>query len=618
MNIRFLLIIVVIALFMSLGANSFADQETQPPVPGLRMGNESARRIDTNDQMRMVRQFMSRGAYISAADLLENMFSEDPTNREVADLLLSCYDLLKAYPKAEMLLKRQLESNPYDYSYHERLLDIYLRLGVDSVITRQMNNIFDKFPGNPDIYRSVISRLVNYGYNDRATDLIEKGRQEFGNDHLFSLENASILEIKGDYYKAVMEYLTAVHQDTLLKQEVDRKLSKLIRYPDAPDKVIAALNDVIDTLPGDVFASSVLQEAYMTGHRYQEAFDVCIRVDSLTEGDGRQLMIYLRRCYERKLYDQVIKVANYIERRDFNKDIISEYRYYYADALAKSGRPADAILVYKEIKDTYPQRRDQVRALLEMGKVFRYQMQNYDSAGVYFDSVINIYHGGSYYVVALDEIATMYMAEGKLDSAEAAYNQLGKIRNTEDMLEKISYNLAMIDLFRKNYNKADTAFRRLITSYPRGFYINDALINSLTIRESQLGYPEALDKYVQALYYRTMLKPDSVEKMLQEVIDMGNTPLIGQSSYTLAEYYIQQSDTIAALNVIDDISENYPDDYFYPYCLKLRADIYARGEATKDRATEIYKSLLEKFNTYPFIGETREALQRLESDQPPS
>nr|MBN2277785.1 hypothetical protein [candidate division Zixibacteria bacterium] len=619
MKIKLLSILILMFVAMSgFVGIVLADDQSPKAIPGLKMGNESGKARSAADEIAMVRQFMSRGAYISAADMLEDMYSKDPSNREVVDLLLTCYDILKAYPKAELLLNRQLEKNPFDYQYHDRLLEIYLRLGVDSVITTCLSNILIRFPGNPDVYRSIIAKLVLFGYNDRAAEMIAEGRRTFGNVALFAMENASILEIKGEYYRAVREYFTAVQNDSLLKPQVDRKLSLLVRYPDAPDEVIRALREITDSLPGNLFAHTVLQEAYMTGRRYSEAFDVSLKVDSLMAGDGRQLLVYQRRCYERRLYDQVIRVAEYIERRDFNRDIISDYKFYYADALAQSGRPAEALTQYSEIVKKYPQRRDQARALIEMGRVYRYQIRDYDLARVYFDSVAAMHHGGTFYAEAMEEMALMAMVEGQLDSAEAAFDRIGTLRNQEELTEKIDYHRAMILLFRKKYEEADLAFRKLMTIFPRGFYFNDALANSLNIRESQLGYPKALDKYTEALYYEVRLMPDSVEERFREVIGMGETPLVGQSSYRLAGYYLEMQDTISALEVINEMERNYPEDYYFPYCLKMRGDILAQGEATKDRAAEIYRTLLGKYNTYPFIGEARETLQKIKLLQPPS
>jgi tetratricopeptide (TPR) repeat protein len=564
----------------------------------------------------LIRDLIRRGAFISAAGLLEDMYAQNPDNREIVKLLLGCYTELKAFPKAELLLKRQLEKSPFDYFYHERLLDVYLKLGIDSTIDGHIESIFERFPGNQSIYRAVIARLVDYGYGEKALGLIERGRQQFGNQSLFALERAALFETKGDYYAAVGEYMSAVRTDTTAVATADRKLASLIRHPGAAGEVIRALKDMVDSLPEDVYALKVLQEACTKDGRFEDAFDISIRVDSLTESKGMELFRYLTLCRERKLYDQVIRMSEYLDRKDFRKDIISEYKFFYAEALYRTGRYHDAVAVYSYIYDSYPQPRDKALALLEMGRIYRYGLNDLDSARVYFDSTVSSYNISPAHNAAWSEIARLHLVKGKLDSAEVVYRKLEKWSRSDQAREIVAYNLGMIQFYRKNFDEADLAFRKLITDFPRGFYVNDALINSLIIRDSKSAYAKPLSLYAEALYFEVRLMPDSVSVRFKTIIELGRTPLAGLSRYRLAGFYSGLGDTVNALQTIRRMEEESPDDYFYPYALKLKGDILRQDPAKREQAGEIYKELLEKYDSYPFVGEIRETLQKMELVQP--
>jgi tetratricopeptide (TPR) repeat protein len=183
--------------------------------------------------------------------------------------------------------------------------------------------------------------------------------------------------------------------------------------------------------------------------------------------------------------------------------------------------------------------------------------------------------------------------------------------------EQVDYQLCMIKMYLKDYEQADLLFRKMMADYPRGFYFNDALINTLIISESAMMYKQSLDEYVEALYFELRMMPDSVENRYLAIKNRGSSPLVGLSYLKLAEHYAALSDTVGALEMIDEMKRVLPDDYFYPYTVKLKGDIlYNQKKA--DEAEILYRALLENNSTYPFAGEIRMRLQEIERRKPAS
>lgn len=563
------------------------------------------------ERIAMARQMMAQGAFISAVNLLENIYADEPDNRDVINMMLACYMELKVYPKAEMLLQRQLDSNPTDYAFQSQLLDVYIQIGQDSLIRKQTETILERFPGNRDIYFALIRPLIRNGYPEMAMNLIEQARREYRDDKLFLLEAASILEIRRRYYDAVMEYNRASRADSVTAAEADRRTALLIRYPDAPEEVVRALKAILDENPRDEYALKFLSEAYIQQGRYPDAFASVIRLDSLSGGTGHEVIDYLRRCRDRHLHRQVVDVAEYIIRHRADSTAFSGYRHYYAEALVGLGRYREAMAAYSYIADSLPQARERAEALLKIGNIYRYNLRQYDSALVFYDSVSRHYRIGGVDRLARVERALMALVQGDVDMARDSLSKFRDDRLLTNYAEFIDFRLAMIDFFAGEFDAADMQFRKIMEAYPRGFYLNDALIHSLIIRESQLGFEEVLGEYAEAglFEYRQMI--DSAIGRLRGVIERGETPLVGTAIYRLAEIFIGRADTAAALALVERIAGDYPEDYFLPYCLKIKADIFGIREDRREEAADIYKTLLEKYGHYPFVGEVRESLQRL-------
>jgi len=570
-----------------------------------------------NENVALARQLVSRGAFMSAADLLESEYAGRNRSPAVINLLLTCYRELKAYSKAEVLLKRQIRRQPGVFMYYSNLLELYLITGEDAEVEPMLDTINAHFPVHQDYMKIQLRLLIEYGRTGQALALIEEGRRELQREDLFSSEAASIYEILQDYRHAVNEYYRLAAGDSLMSKIAERGLSTLIRYPGAAPEVILALTDILKDEPTNVFANKMLLEAYNRNQQYVKAFAICIALDSLIEAGGKEVYNYIRRCCDRKLHQQVIDASEFIESQDFDKGVISQYKFFYAEALAGVGRYRDALMHYNEIEKTYTHLRDKAAALLEMGNIHRYHLHEVDSARHYYREITNRFHQGVPYIKAMLELANLHVVDGNLEKARQSYEALSNIQLNRDYLEYISYMLAMIHFFEKNFAEAEMGFRKLIEDYPRGYYVNDALMHSLIIGENALGAAPALESFADAEYFAERLMPDSVEHRLVRIRELDYSPILGLTGYRLATFYLQSSDTSTALAIIKDMEDNYAEDYYFPYCLKLKGDIYAADETMRESAIEIYRVLLEKYGMYPFIGEVRDTLQRLKGYQPP-
>lgn len=587
---------------------AFAQQKLQPQKV-MELGDNDK---SNSSEFQLIHQLLAQGAYIAAANMLEGLYELKPDDRNVISLLLLCYTELKAYSKAEMLLQRQLEKNENDYLYQFQLLEIYQKTGVDSSVTKQINRILDRFPGDQDVYLGLVQVLIRDGYTEKATELILRAREEFKNKNLYTLHLATLYETKQSYYEAVMEYFKATETDSATAVAAEKKTATLIRYPLAPREAVRAFRDILDSLPNNVYALKYLSETYIRQGEFTEALEIVVRIDSVLNKEGRELLGYLRKCRERKLYDQVLQTAEYFERMYPENNALMNYRSYRAEALRGLKQPYQAINTYNLIIDSSQNKRDVFNALYEIGNIYRYDLIDYDSARIIFDSVtIKCPYGQIVYLANLEK-AKLFLVEGDLENAAVFFTGLIHDRLPEENIEYLEYNLAMIDFLGKDFENAELKFRKLMQKFPRGFYLNDALNNSLIIGESFLVAPEVLSEYAEALLFQYRLMPDSMESHFNSIINGRLTSLTGITFYQLADYYARNNADKKALDIIDKIEKEYPDDYFYPYCLKIKGDIFSRDEDKKDKASEIYRLILTDYGNYPFLGEIRKKLQELE------
>ncbi|HEX2897893.1 MAG TPA: hypothetical protein VHP63_07590, partial [candidate division Zixibacteria bacterium] len=69
---------------------------------------------------------------------------------------------------------------------------------------------------------------------------------------------------------------------------------------------------------------------------------------------------------------------------------------------------------------------------------------------------------------------------------------------------------------------------------------------------------------------------------------------------------------------VDRMESEHPESYYFPYGLKIKADVLLSRPDSIAQVKEIYKRLLENYQNYPFINEVREKLRNLETGAKPS
>jgi outer membrane protein assembly factor BamD (BamD/ComL family) len=74
--------------------------------------------------------------------------------------------------------------------------------------------------------------------------------------------------------------------------------------------------------------------------------------------------------------------------------------------------------------------------------------------------------------------------------------------------------------------------------------------------------------------------------------------------------YFDQQRLDQAVASADSLISLYPDSYYLPFGLKLKADVFLLSAHTKDQALVIYHTLLEQYGFYPFAAEIRDIIRR--------
>lgn len=613
MRSKLLLLLLLSGLFITSAPVAHAEETQKVRVLDVELIKHTPD-SEVEQKVRTARKLIKKKNYEGASALLETLYEQDSENRVVVNLLFICYNRLGYLLKAEALSRRLVERAPENYVNRLRLAEILAKQARLEEAELAYREAVSLIPHN-DVarYRTVLQSMIGHGFEAMALTLIDTARARLADSALFALDRGEILERQNDYRQASEEFFAAL-EDTSSRtaSNAEKKLLALLDYPESSAEVEKSLLEQTD-VKVNVRAAKILSSFYLKAERFDRAFDFAVIRDSLEGQEGSSVLNFMRSSRERKLYHQLARMAEHVLNSYDNHPIIGETYFLYGNALVQLGRFDDAIAAYDTIFATFPRVQDKAEALYRIGNIYLNHLNDCPRALIFFDSVISHYNAGLGFLNAKLAVPYCYLRQGILNEAGSAFENLLTRRLDEDAKEAVEYNLALILFFEKQFDSSVVAFRKLLVDYPRGFYVNDALQLLLLLEEAK-GAPKLLYDFSNALLFEQMRLPDSTATKLLLIVNNSNRALADVALYKLAMLSLSWADSLAAIEFIEQLAEEFPESYYLPYGMKAKADIYLARPDGEKQARSIYRRLLEEYPNYPFISDVRKTMRQLEGE----
>jgi tetratricopeptide (TPR) repeat protein len=610
---RLTLIAATVVLAVAMLCSDVSSQQGQNPFEGKPpislTGQAPAERLA------LARKLIRSHNYQGAADVLELVIGTNVDDGTTVNLLKNCYDQLKQYDKIEGLMRRALERTPDAMGYRLSLAEALVRQGRPSDGAAEYKTAVAAI-GIPDPNRQmlVVRSMMMVGLDSLALSFIDDFRQSSHDSLLFGVERGNILESRSRYADAAREYLRTLNLDsTTNKITAENRLLDLLAFQTSAAEVERVLTQHVDST-ASIRTLSLLADHYLRAGDYDRAFSLSLRLDSLGGSPGLGLMRFLQACQERKMWAQVARMGDYMLTRPVDSQYIGAVEFARAEALVELGRFTEAIDAYQRLATNVESSRMKADALYGLGVLHAEYLHDPRTALTFFDSVVATSSRGLSYLNARMSVAHCHLRLGDTAVARERFSIIRDNLGPETVLEESAYFLGLISFFEHQYDSASVQLRRLMVSYPRGFFVNDAL-SLLMILSDAKGADTLLGDFSSGLFFQQQERFDSARVQLLKVADAENKVLADVALYRLARMEVQRSDSSAASETIDRLIGEYPESYYLPLGMKLKADMLFDGKRNVEQARELYRQLLESYPDYPFTNEVRDRLREIESQK---
>lgn len=607
------ILLVLLAVSTNSAKADIAPRATPTPTPRVSQLIISDKKTEFNERLNLARQLMRSKNYQGASAILEILYEQDGNHSVVINQLVQCYDHLKYYSKAAELVRRQTIQQPKNFHYQITLAEFLVRQdSLESGARAYHKALTLAVQGDRARYLAVVNSMMLHALDSLAFDLIDSLRLETNDSTLFAIHRGTVYEHSKKYSLAAHEFYLALDSSSTDAGTAEKKLMSLLEFVESSQEVQQTLIDLAQER-SEVRLLRLLAAYYLKSYRFDDAFDFAVKQDSLEGFKGISLLTFLHGCRERELYFQTARMGEYIISHYPDKPIIAETYFTYADALTHLEMYDSAIVVYNRIKAIMPRSQDKAEAVFRIGEIHAENFNDCRTALVYYDSVISDYAAGLGYAKSQLARPHCFLRMGDLERAKSEFENLSMRQMNEDIKEEVQYTLSLIGFFAGEFDSCRVAFKRLTVDYPRGFYVNDVL-KLLMVMDETAGNNVLLTLYSKARLFAQKKLSDSTESALLSVVNFTDKSLADIALNELATLSLSQTDTSGALGYFERMETEFPDSYYVPYALKIKADIYLLEDATVQQAREIYRSLLEEHPNYPFISNVRKIMRRLEQE----
>src|SRR6056297_57974 len=163
-----------------------------------------------SNEFRIANQYMQQQKYEDALPILRDLYQQNPDVFTFYEHLTETLINLKLYDEAVEISNTAVQANRNVTRTRIKLAEIYHISGNKDAAAETWQSVLDKNPRQIQVYHSVAASMADRREYQKAIEIYEMSREEFGNPTLFTNEIANAYMQSGQFEKAVNEYYSII------------------------------------------------------------------------------------------------------------------------------------------------------------------------------------------------------------------------------------------------------------------------------------------------------------------------------------------------------------------------------------------------------------------------
>jgi tetratricopeptide (TPR) repeat protein len=563
-----------------------------------------------NRDLDLAQTLIGAGRSSEAIEILEKLEKLSPENQQVFSLLSRAYLDNKSYPELEEHLKNWLKIYPQDWQVWTQLGDLYLKTEKKPLADESFKKALDVAPDSVEPYQTIATVYILNQEPGKAIQTYKSGIKKSGNQPLFLKSLAELYEISGDNASALEYYFYWAKEDTSKYGEVERKIMRLIESGEKPDELEKGLKKGITLLPGKSLGYKLYGDLLVKEGELSQAFELFKTADLLSGSNGENLLLFAQTCLKQHSYELSLKTSQYLENSCHRIECSAQARFISAFSLTGLGKYSEALSVYQKIARDYPIGEIQAKAYFQAGEIYLEFLNKKDEASIWYRKILPL-NETTLYPASLIKLGKIYVLQDQLDSARFFFEKTLKDPNAEPVYEELNFQLAEINFYQGDFEKALESYQKLVKDFPRGLFVNNTL-ERLSLIKDNLGmnrpFLKDFSKALLLIYQGNLVEG---RKLLDKIIQAKVPTLSDVACMEKSSLLLKNNEFKTSISEYQSLIDKYPQSLYLPLALKSIGDIYLENLKENQKAKETYELFLKKFPNSLYAPEVREKLKGL-------
>ncbi len=571
--------------------------------------------------------YLQNGEFDKAAELYQGLWEKSNYDLKFYVPLYKSLLALKKFDELEKVVKKELKKNDNAPQYLIDLGYMYGQIPNPEKAKEQYDKALKDLKPYEVTIRSLANAFEAYRLYDYVIAVYDKGNKITKNDAYFSFELAKAYLSKGDVPNAVKNYL--------LNIEINPQSVQVVKNTIQTSREVTKLLDELETqLYAKVQKSSTNEDyidlltwVYVQNKDFEGALVQMKALDKRKGENGFRVLNIARMAQTESDYTNAISGFEYV----VNKGKDNTLYFTARTELLNCRREKIAKNINYTQADLEGLKNDYLAFINENERGFRTAQSMKELAdleGFYLHDLKNA-------IDLCDEIIAMpgvnaqlknqtklslgdfYLIDGDVWESTLLYSQVDKEEKDSPLGEEARFRNAKLAYYKGDFEWAQTQLEALKGSTSE-LISNDAINLSVFIIDN-LGL-DTVETPMQMFAKAELLMYQNKDEQARGTLDtitylFPGHALFDDIEYLKAQMFVKMKAFDKAVPLLEDIIKTYKEDLKGDDATFLLAKIYEEQLNDKNKAMDLYKSIITDYNSSLLVIEARKRYRLLRGDK---
>ena len=578
----------------------------------------------SSGELKLANEYYENNELEKARTIYEKLSKNESLLPVIYKNYLATLTRLKDNDAAEKFIKKVIR-NYGDINYQ---IDHYLLISANpaSKTEKEFTNIVNEIKGSPPKVEKAAEYFSAHNRPEKAKEIYLSSRAFLKEKHLYTFSLAKAYHALNEDDLMINELLGFLKENPYSLESVKNALQGFISNDKDFDNLETNLYSKIQKDPDEISYNELLLWLNIQKKKFGKAFTQAKAIDKRNKAYGNKMIEVGKIALENKDYDNAIKYFEYASTEYPNgphyysaKNLLISTRQEKIKNTYPVDKPAIYSLIneYKDLLKKSGKNASTVDAIRNMAMLYAFYVDK-DSALTFLEEALKYARPGDKITAQIKlDMGDIYLLKNEPWESTLLYSQAEKMQKDEPLGYEAKLKNAKLAYYGGEFQLAQEHLDVLKLATSREI-ANDAMDLSLFIQDN-LAFDstgEALKEYSKVDLLLFQNKEDEALFLLKNLQKKyPEHSLTDNIFYSEAKIYRQIGQYENAVAALEEIRKNFREDVLGDDALYTEALIYEENLKDKEKAMQLYYTLLTEYPGSIYGAEARKRYRLLRGDK---